>query len=104
MSAEVVLLRNLAEQAAVHPKIKNAVSEELTKNLPGVIEEILSAQYGGQHITMYIPKRAASSRRDRNQLLRAKFTGRNTAQLASEFKMSIRQVMRICCPPKGFKK
>lgn len=96
MSAQTLMVRDLANAAASHPKIETAVNAALKSALPGVIEEILSQQYGGQKIEIYVAKRSASSRRDRDNAIRAKFNGRNTKALSTEFKLSMRQIMRIC--------
>jgi Mor family transcriptional regulator len=96
MSAQTLMVRDLANAAASHPKIETAVNAALKSALPGVIEEILSQQYGGQKIEIYVAKRSASSRRDRDNAIRAKFNGRNTKALSNEFKLSMRQIMRIC--------
>lgn len=100
MTAERLMLRDLAEAAATHKSIEMAVTSAIKTALPTVIEEILSQKYGGQEITIYVAKRSASSRRDRDNAIRAKFNGRNAQILATEFKMSVRQIMRICCPPR----
>jgi Mor family transcriptional regulator len=95
MSAQTLMIRDLATAAAAHPKIESAVNEALRRELPGVIEEILSIQYGGQRIEIYVAKHSASSRRDRDNAIRAKFNGRNAIALSKEFKLSTRQIMRI---------
>lgn len=99
MSANTLMIRDLAQAAASHPRIESAVQNALKTELPGVIEEILSAQYGGQRLEIYVAKHSGSNRRLRDQAIRAKFNGRNAQALSNEFKLSIRQVMRIC----GFK-
>lgn len=96
MSAQTLMVRDLANAAASHPKIETAVNAALKATLPGVIEDILSQQYGGQKIEIYVAKHSANSRRDRDNAIRAKFNGRNTKALSNEFKLSMRQIMRIC--------
>jgi Mor family transcriptional regulator len=96
MSAQTLMVRDLANAAASHPKIETAVNAALKAALPSVIEEILSQQYGGQKIELYVAKRSASSRRDRDIAIRAKFNGRNIKELSNEFKLSISQITKIC--------
>lgn len=95
MSAQTLMIRDLATAAAAHPKIECAINAALKQTLPGVIEEILTQQYGGELIQIYVAKHSSTVRRDRDNAIRAKFNGRNAPALASEFKLSIKQIMRI---------
>jgi len=43
-----------------------------------------------------VAKHSSTVRRDRDNAIRAKFNGRNAPALSVEFKLSIKQIMRIC--------
>lgn len=96
MSAQTLMIRDLAKAAASHPKIETAINDALKQALPGVIEEILSQTYGGQKIQLYVAKNSSGSRRDRDNAIRLEFNGNNSGILSVKYKMSIRQIMRIC--------
>lgn len=50
------LLRDLATQAAGHPRIEAAVIGAIRDVLPGVIEELLRQSYGGETVRIYAPR------------------------------------------------
>ena len=74
-------------QLAVHAAIKQVIDDEL----PGMLREALRNE-----IPEMVAKRSPSGQRDRNEAIRARYNGHNAKSLASEFSISIRQVMRIC--------
>lgn len=51
------LLRQLATQAASHPRIEAAVIGAIRDVLPGVIEGLLRDSYGGETVRIYAPRR-----------------------------------------------
>lgn len=54
----------------------------------------LAEQYGGANI--YIPKVEALTRTTRDRLIRERFNGYNTEQLAQEYGLTVRWVQEIC--------
>lgn len=95
MSGQTIILRDLAEKAASHPRIEAAVNKALRAELPSVIEEILREAYPGETLRMYIPKNNTSQRRERDNAIRASWNGHNAPVLAKQFKLSTKQIMRI---------
>lgn len=69
------LIRDLANQAASHPRIEAAVLGAIRAELPGVIESLLREAYGGEQLRLYVPKRdagqAAQARDARDRRIRA---------------------------------
>lgn len=72
--------------AAVDAAIRNTIAAEL----PALLFDELQRE-----IPEYTPKRAISFRRDRDNAMRAAFTGANYRELAVKFGVSIKQVRRI---------
>jgi Mor family transcriptional regulator len=96
------MIRALAAACAprIAAKVEAAVVATVRAELAGTIEAVLREQWAGEHLRIYVPKRPRSFLRDRNEALRAKFNGTNGRELAAEFSMSIKQVLRICRPPR----
>ena len=92
-----LLIRQLAEACAprIAAKVEEAVVATVRAELPGVVADVLREQYAGETVNLYVAKRSAASRRDRDAMLRQCFNGRNAAQLSVQTGLSIRQVMRI---------
>lgn len=90
------LIRNLAARAACHPKIESAVMGALRATLPGVINDLLREEFAGETLRFYVSKRHdRTDRRERDLLIRARFTGSNHADLATQFGITVRQVRNI---------
>ena len=98
MTAATLMLRDLASAAASHPRIEQAVTAAIRTELPGVIESILREKYPGEQLTIYVAKRSASSRRDRDQAIRAEYNDSNVKALAAKYGMSVRMVFNILAP------
>ena len=96
-----IQLRRLAEECAqriageVGAAVGAVVLSTVIKSLPGTVEAVLREQYPGERLRMYISKKPVTARRDRDNAIRAEWTGRNTAALAHKFKLSIQHVNRI---------
>lgn len=96
------LIRNLAAAAAAHPKIESAVLGALRETLPGVINDLLREGFAGETLRLYVPKnRGRSDRRERDNLIRSRFTGNNHAALAGEFGVTVRHIRNIVSPGKS---
>lgn len=69
------LLRQLATQAASHPRIEAAVLGAIRAELPGVIEGLLRDAYGGETVRIYAPRhdvlQAEQSRQERDRRIAA---------------------------------
>lgn len=85
-------VRSLAERIAprIAPKVEAALLACIRAELPGMLMDELRRE-----IPEFTPKRSVTARRDRDNLIRARFTGRNAAELSAQFGLSIKQVMRI---------
>lgn len=90
-------IRQLAQACAprIAGLVENVVLETIRRELPGTIESVLREQFPGETVRLYVPKRSSASRRDRDNYIREKYTGRNAAELSAETGLSIKQVHRI---------
>lgn len=89
------LMRNLAMKAASHPKIESAVMGAIRDTLPGVIEGLLRDGFAGETIRLYVPKTGRDDKKVRDGLIRARFNGTNAVELAGQFGISAKQILRI---------
>lgn len=85
-------VRTLAERIAprMAPKVEAALVEIIRAELPAMLMDELRRE-----LPEFTPKRSAAHRRDRDNLIRARFTGRNAVELAGQFGLSPKQVLRI---------
>ena len=92
-------VRTLAEHIAprIQPKVEAAIAEVFRAHMPGLLMEAIRAEIGTEHA----PKGSASGRRDRDNLIRARFNGRNYKELADQFGVSARHIRNIVGPPVG---
>lgn len=90
-------LRELAAACAprIAAKVEAAVVSTVRAELANVIEQVLAESYPGETFRHYAATRPASMRRDRDQAIRAKYTGQNAAALAKEFGISTRMIFKI---------
>jgi Mor family transcriptional regulator len=98
MSAKTIMLRDLAVAAASHPNIERAVTAAIRTVLPDVIEGILRERFPGEQVGIYVSKRPARLRRERDDALRAEFNGRNAPALAKKYGISVMTVWRAVRP------
>jgi hypothetical protein len=86
-------VRTLAEHIAprIQPKVEAAIAEVFRAHMPGLLMEAIRAEIGFEHA----PKGSAAARRDRDNLIRSRFNGRNAVELAGQFGLSVKQVVRI---------
>lgn len=95
------LLRDLAQQAAAHPRIESAVLGAIRAELPGVIEDLLRQAYGGETVRIYVASggsRAAKDERDRRICgLAAPPAKLSPAMIAEREGISVRRVQQILC-------
>lgn len=93
------LLRELAQQAAAHPKIEAAIMGAVRAELPGVIEELLRQAYGGETVRIYVASggsRDAKAERDRRiQALAGAPSHMSPAAIAASEGISVRRVQQI---------
>lgn len=98
-SSRPSLLRQLAEQAAAHPRIEAAVIGAIRAELPGVIEGLLREAYGGDTIRIYVASglgRAAKRERDlRITALAAAPSSLSPGAIAAREGISVRRVQQI---------
>ena len=92
-------IRSLAERIAprIMPSVAAAVSQAIHAaifaELPGLLMDELR-----RDIPEYTPQRSVSLRRDRDNGIRAAFTGRNYRELSVKFGVSIKTVRRVVSP------
>lgn len=86
-------VRTLAEHIAprILPKVEAALVDVFKAHLPDLLMDAIRAEIGAEHA----PKGSASGRRARDNLIRARYTGRNAAELAEQFGLSSKQILRI---------
>lgn len=96
-------LRELAAACApkIAAKVEQAVVETVRAELAGVLEQVLAERYPGETFRHYAASRPAAMRRDRNNAIRARYNGRNAAELAREFGVSARMIFKIVQPDRG---
>ena len=51
--------------------------------------------YAGQAFRIYVRKESTQQKRQRNEAIRAAYTGHNCKQLAAQFGLSMRQIFKI---------
>lgn len=92
-----IQMRELALACAprIAAKIEAFVLQTVRDDLAVTIEAVLREKYPGERLRIYISKKPATARRERDNAIRTKFTGRNTSALAEEFGLSIKQTHRI---------
>lgn len=85
-------VRSLAERIAprMAPKVEAALLAVIRNELPGMLMDELR-----KDIPEFTPKNSTALRRQRDMLIRARFDGTNTVELAGQFGVSARQVQRI---------
>jgi hypothetical protein len=100
MSRNSNLLRTMAEQAASHPRIEQAVLGALRAELPNLIEQMLSQMCGGETLRMYVRKRPAHAKTERNlRIQAAAAAGTPLAMISEREHLTLRQVQRIVKTP-----
>lgn len=104
MSNARIVFRDLAERAASHPRIEQAVLGAIRAELPGVIDSLLRDMYPGEQVCFYVPKRepnqAAADRAARDDRIRAAgLSGVATALIAVQEGVTIRHVQRVLKRP-----
>lgn len=85
-------VRTLAERIAprIAPKVESALLAVIRAELPAMLMEELRRE-----IPEFTPKGSASRRRERDNLIRARYNGANAGELAGQFGLSASQVRRI---------
>jgi hypothetical protein len=104
MSNARIVFRDLAERAAAHPRIEQAVVGAIRAELPGVIESLLRDMYPGEQLRLYVPQRdqaaAARERSARDERIRAAgASGMSTAQIAHTEGVTVRLVQMVLKRP-----
>lgn len=93
------IIRQLAQQAAAHPRIESAVMGAIRAELPGVIEDLLRQAYGGSQLRVYIPQgssQATKGERDRRIHALATAPANLSPQaIAAQEGISVRRVQQI---------
>ena len=91
------MLRQLAQDAATHPRMQRAVSQDVAAELPAIIEDLLRTAYAGEVLNVYVasgrsvPERAARDRRIRA----AAAAGEPLAAVAAREGVSLRRAQQI---------
>lgn len=85
-------VRSLAERIAprIAPKVEAALLDCIRAELPALLMDELR-----RDLPEFTPKHSTALRRERDNLIRARFTGRNAVELAGQFGISAKQIMRI---------
>ncbi len=93
------LLRQLASQAASHPRIEAAVIGAIRDVLPSVIEGLLRESYGGETVRIYVARnggQAVKNERDlRITALAAPPASLSCGAIAAQEGISVRRVQQI---------
>lgn len=90
------VLRDLATQAAAHPRIEAAVLGAIRAELPAVIEGLLRQMYAGEQVRLYVPKGAGRDARSaRDQRILAARGAEPAAAVASREGVSVRRVQQL---------
>lgn len=93
------LMRQVAHQAAAHPRIEAAVIGAIKAELPGVIEELMRAAWGGERLRLYVARGTsldAKAERDRRvRSLAAPPSSLPPAQIAAIEGIGVRRVQQI---------
>lgn len=90
-----LLMRNLAAQAARHPRIESAIMGAIRDTLPDVINDLLREGFAGETLRLYVPKHGREEKKSRDEHIRARFNGKNAGVLSRQFGISESQVRRI---------
>lgn len=85
-------VRTLSERIApkIAPAVERAILASVRQELPGLLMAELR-----ELLPEYTPKRTPSSRRDRDNAIRAEYTGHNVKILSVKYGLSPSQVFRI---------
>lgn len=85
-------VRTLAERIAprISPAVERAVLAAVRQELPGLLMAELR-----EMLPESTPKGSAAGRRDRDNAIRAEYTGRNLGALAAKYKISVRRLHEI---------
>jgi hypothetical protein len=94
MSRNALLLRNMAEQAATHPRIEAAIMATLKAELPNLLEHMLSQMCGGDTMRLYVRK-PSHAKAERNRRIVADATHMPLALIAKREALTVRQVQYI---------
>jgi Mor family transcriptional regulator len=91
------LIRNLAEACApkIAPHVEAAVQSVVREHLPGVLMNVLREMSGTGEIRLYAPKITRAERKARSAAIRDRYNGRNAAELAREYGLHPKAVIRI---------
>lgn len=90
------LLVQIAERAASHPLIEQAVIGAVRATLPGVIESVMREIHPGDTLRLYVPKTSSADRRARDQRIGAALAaGEPTAVIAKREDISRRHVNNL---------
>jgi DNA-binding NarL/FixJ family response regulator len=65
------LIRTLAERAASHPRIEQAVIGAVRMTLPGILEELVRELAAGEQLRIYVPKIKQEHRDERQARIKA---------------------------------
>lgn len=91
------LIRSLAAACVPHlaAKVEAAVLATVRDELPATLRHVLHEMYAGETLRLYVPKISNSDKVGRDDAIRTQWTGRNAAELAIRYKLSIKQIQRI---------
>ncbi len=93
------LFRELAHQAAAHPRMEAAIMGAVRAELPGIIEELLRQTHGGRMVQLYVARSgslAAKDERDRRiRALAAAPSSMTPAAIAAQEGLTVRRVQQI---------
>ncbi len=89
-------IRQLAEDAATHPRMQAAVMGGILRELPDIIEILLHERLGGDGGTLRGSKNPRVNRVERDQRIEAALsTGEQHRSIALRERVSVRHVERI---------
>ena len=93
------MFRELAYQAAAHPRMEAAIMGAVRAELPGIIEELLRQSHGGRTVQLYVARTgslAAKDERDRRiRSMAAAPTSMAPSAIAAQEGITVRRVQQI---------
>lgn len=86
-----IFIRQLANRVVRHPDFQSGIS-----NLVGsVLQTVLSTDFRGEQVSLYGAARPASVRRERDNLIRSEWNGKNCLELSKRHSLTPCHVRRI---------
>lgn len=86
-----LLIKQLGIQVARHPDFQKAM--EVT--ISSVLMTVITREFAGERFALYVAKRPALMRRERDNSIRSEWNGKNCMELSKRHSLTPRMVRRI---------